>query len=57
LTSFGKDCAWIQAKSDGGRTISDYMPFIYTIVDVDDDEGNKELQRSPKAIERGTFLD
>jgi hypothetical protein len=55
LTAFDRDCAWIQAKSDGGRTISDYLPFVYTM--IDDDEGNQELQRSPKAIERGTFLD
>jgi len=44
---------WIKDKSDSGKMLSEFLSFVYT-KDEDDEDF---LDKQPKAIEMGQFLD
>jgi hypothetical protein len=43
---------WIKEKSDSGKTLSEFLPFVYT---RDKKDGN--LDKQQKDIKIGQFLD
>ena len=43
---------WIDSRSDTGKNVDDFLPFVYTR----DEDDCEELHIKPKPIELGKFL-